>query len=54
MFMLFHGQYTGACYHTVIMNKRSNQQGFTLLELFVVIVCIIIALSVVFFMRYGA
>jgi type II secretory pathway pseudopilin PulG len=33
------------------MNKRSNQKGFTLLELFVVVAAIIIALLVVFFMR---
>lgn len=36
------------------MSKRSNEKGFTLLELFVVIVAIIIALLVVFFMRTQA
>ncbi len=36
------------------MNKRSGQNGFTLLELFVVVAAIIIALLVVFFMRAGA
>ena len=35
------------------MNKRSNQDGFTLLELFVVVGAIIIALLVAFFMRSG-
>jgi|GEM_PF-1173146 len=33
------------------MGKRSDQNGFTLLELFVVVMAIIIALLVVFFMR---
>ncbi len=36
------------------MSNRSGQNGFTLLELFVVIAAIIIALLVVFFMRSGA
>lgn len=36
------------------MNRRSDQNGFTLLELFVVVAALIIALLVVFFMRSGA
>jgi type II secretory pathway pseudopilin PulG len=35
------------------MRKRFSQDGFTLLELFVVVMAIIIALLVVFFMRSG-
>jgi len=36
------------------MGKRSNEDGFTLLELFVVVIAIIILLMVVFFMRSGS
>jgi len=36
------------------MRKQSGQNGFTLLELFVVVGAIIILLLVVFFMRSGA
>jgi type II secretory pathway pseudopilin PulG len=36
------------------MRKRFDQNGFTLLELFVVVGAIIILLLVVFFMRSGA
>jgi len=35
------------------MRKRSSQDGFTLLELFVVVAAIVIALLVIFFMRSG-
>lgn len=36
------------------MKQLKDQNGFTLLELFVVIAALIIALLVVFFMRTGA
>lgn len=36
------------------MNRRTDQNGFTLLELFVVVVALIITLLIVFFMRSGA
>lgn len=36
------------------MKQLKDQNGFTLLELFVVVAALIIALLVVFFMRTGA
>lgn len=51
--MLIHDK-TGACYHEVTMSKRSGEQGFTLLELFVVVAALVIMLLVVFFMRSGS
>ena len=36
------------------MRPHRSQHGFTLLELFVVVAAIVIALLVVFFMRSGA
>ena len=46
--MLIYVSLTGAWYHESTMNKPSGQSGFTLLELFVVVAAIIIALLVVF------
>lgn len=36
------------------MSRRNDENGFTLLELFVVVAALIIALLVVFFIRTGA
>lgn len=41
-------------YHVDIMKRRTDQNGFTLLELFVVVAALGIALLVVFFMRSGS
>ena len=52
--MLIYGARDTAWYYTDSMSQRGDQNGFTLLELFVFVAAICIALLVVFFMRSGS